>query len=59
MFPEWNGSALITALRAELLVRVSFDAEGQAREVDHWAMGARIRDVAIAPDGAVCRPWSR
>ncbi|WP_170323355.1 PQQ-dependent sugar dehydrogenase [Bradyrhizobium sp. STM 3809] len=53
MFPQWKGSALIGGLRAQALVRVAFRADGQPDEVERWDMGARIRDVAVAPDGAV------
>jgi glucose/arabinose dehydrogenase len=52
-FPAWRGSALIGGLRAEGLVRVVFDANGHARQADRWPLGRRIRDVAVAPDGAV------
>ncbi|MDO1583066.1 PQQ-dependent sugar dehydrogenase [Rhizobium oryzicola] len=53
MFPQWNGSALIGGLRVQSLVRVSFDSQGQPDEADRWNLKARIRDVAVAPDGAV------
>lgn len=53
MFPEWKGSALIGGLRVRALVRVGLEADGQPDEADRWDMGARIRDVAVAPDGAV------
>lgn len=53
MFPQWRGSALIGALKATALVRVAFDKAGAPHEVDRWDMGERIRDVAVAPDGAV------
>ncbi|MFO1143053.1 MAG: PQQ-dependent sugar dehydrogenase [Amaricoccus sp.] len=53
MFPEWQGSALIGGLSAHALVRVAFGADGGVDEVERWDMGARIRDVAVAPDGAV------
>ncbi|MHC2459820.1 glucose/arabinose dehydrogenase [Rhizobium leguminosarum] len=53
LFPEWRGSALIGALAVQSLVRVSFDPSGRVDETDRWDMDARIRDVAIAPDGAV------
>lgn len=52
-FPEFNGSALIGGLRAQALVRIAFDADGGAREADRWDMGHRIRDVAVARDGAI------
>ncbi len=53
MFPQWRGSALIGGLRVSALVRVRFRSDGQPDEAERWNMGARIRDVAVAPDGAV------
>jgi glucose/arabinose dehydrogenase len=53
MFPKWKGSALIGGLVAQALVRVTFGPDGEADEADRWDMGARIRDVAVAPDGSV------
>lgn len=53
MFPQWRGSALIGGLRARCLVRVIFGADGQPDEAERWNMRARIRDVAVAPDGAI------
>jgi glucose/arabinose dehydrogenase len=53
LFPEWRGSAFIGGLAAMALVRVTFDGKGGADEADRWDMGARIRDVAIGPDGAL------
>ncbi|WP_315783619.1 PQQ-dependent sugar dehydrogenase [Bradyrhizobium sp. SZCCHNPS1003] len=53
MFPQWKGSALIGGLRVHALVRVAFRADGPPDEAERWDMGERIRDVAVAPDGAV------
>lgn len=53
MFPEWRGSALIGGLVARGLVRIVFDKQGGARQADRWTLGHRIRDVAVASDGAV------
>jgi glucose/arabinose dehydrogenase len=53
LFPDWKGSAFIGSLRSQALVRVVIDANGNAREADRWDMGQRIRDVALAPDGAL------
>ncbi|WP_315734493.1 MULTISPECIES: PQQ-dependent sugar dehydrogenase [unclassified Bradyrhizobium] len=53
MFPQWKGSALIGGLRVQALVRVAFRPDGQPDEAERWDMGERIRDVAVAPDGAV------
>ncbi|WP_445192617.1 PQQ-dependent sugar dehydrogenase [Sphingomonas sp. Tas61C01] len=52
MFPEWRGSALIGGMAATALIRVAFDGT-EAREVDRFDMGERIRAVMAAPDGAV------
>lgn len=53
LFPAWRGSALIGGLAVGALVRVAFDGQGNADEVERFDMGARIRDVAVGPDGAV------
>ncbi|MDQ7249477.1 PQQ-dependent sugar dehydrogenase [Dongia sedimenti] len=53
MFPQWRGSALVGGLAIGALLRIGFGPEGQPDEADRWEMGERIRDVAVAPDGAV------
>lgn len=53
LFPQWQGSAFIGALRGEALVRIAFDGKNGVRQADRWDMGARIRDVAAGPDGAL------
>jgi glucose/arabinose dehydrogenase/cytochrome c551/c552 len=53
MFPQWNGSALISGLASKALVRVTFDGKGGAQAVQRWDMGFRVRDVQVAPDGAL------
>ena len=53
MFPEWNGSALIGGMGTETLNRVTFDDQGGATPAERWNVGHGIRDVAVAPDGAV------
>ena len=53
LFPQWKGSALIGGLQSRALVRVTFDGKGGADEAERWDMGQRIRDVAVAADGAV------
>jgi glucose/arabinose dehydrogenase len=53
LFPRWRGSALIGGLAVQSLVRLTFDSRGRPDEADRWDMGARIRDVAVAADGAV------
>lgn len=53
MFPAWHGSALIGGLASMALVRISFGPDDQADEAERFDMGNRIRDVAVASDGAV------
>jgi glucose/arabinose dehydrogenase len=53
LFPQWQGSAFIGALRPGGLVRVHFDERGGAAQADRWELGSRIRDVAVGPDGAL------
>jgi glucose/arabinose dehydrogenase len=53
MFPQWQGSLLIGGMQTQTLIRVTFDDKGGAAPAERWAVGHRIRDVAIGPDGAV------
>jgi len=53
MFPEWNGSALVSGLASHALIRITFDAKGGATQVVRWDVGFRVRDVEVAPDGAL------
>jgi len=53
MFPQWNGSALISGLATKALIRVTFDSQGGAKIAERWDVGHRIRDVEVAPDGAL------
>jgi glucose/arabinose dehydrogenase len=53
MFPEWNGSALIGGMGSKTLNRITFDGNGGAKDADRWDVGYRIRDVEVAPDGAI------
>lgn len=53
LFPDWNGSALIGALAGRGLIRVQFNDGENIRQTDRWDLGSRIRDVAVAKDGAI------
>jgi glucose/arabinose dehydrogenase len=53
MFPQWQGSALIGGLASRTLNRVTFDGKGGAAAAERWDVGHGIRDVAVAPDGAL------
>lgn len=53
MFPQWQGSALIGGMASRTLNRVTFDGKGGATPAERWSVDHQIRDVAVAPDGAV------
>jgi glucose/arabinose dehydrogenase len=54
MFPDWIGSGFIGGLSSQSLVRVEFDAGGNAaHEVQRFDMNKRIREVEQGPDGAI------
>jgi glucose/arabinose dehydrogenase len=53
MFPQWDGSAFIGGMGSESLNRITFDGRGGATAADRWDMAHRIRDVEVAPDGAL------
>ncbi|HEY0413781.1 MAG TPA: PQQ-dependent sugar dehydrogenase [Allosphingosinicella sp.] len=52
LFPQWKGSAFLGALSGQALIRIAVDG-ATARKADQWDMGARIREVAEGPDGAL------
>jgi glucose/arabinose dehydrogenase len=52
LFPKWKNSLFITGLSGKSLDRIALDGEN-AKKVDHWDMGERIRAVRTGPDGAV------
>ena len=53
MFPQWKGSALVSGIATQSLSRITFDGKGGATPAERWNVGHRIRDVEIAPDGAI------
>jgi glucose/arabinose dehydrogenase len=53
MFPGWQGSALIGGLVAQALVRLELDGDRVTREARYLEGEGRVRDVDVAPDGAV------
>jgi glucose/arabinose dehydrogenase len=53
MFPEWNGSALASGLASKVLIRITFDDKGGATTAERWNVNFRVRDVEVAPDGAI------
>jgi glucose/arabinose dehydrogenase len=53
LFPQWNGSAFASGLASQALIRITFDGKGGAQTAERWNMGRRVRDVEVAPDGAL------
>lgn len=53
MFPEWRGSVLIGGLASQALVRLELDGDRVTGEARYLQGLGRIRDVAVARDGAV------
>lgn len=55
MFPEWNGDLLVAALKYQLLARLERDDSGAIGSEERLFDGefGRIRDVVVAPDGAL------
>ena len=52
MFPQYRNSLFIAAMATPGLVRVTLNG-ATATPADFWNVGARIRDVAQAPDGSI------
>jgi len=56
LIPQWKGNLLFASLRGEALYRLTLSADGQqvtAREALYEGTYGRLRDVLVAPDGAV------
>jgi glucose/arabinose dehydrogenase len=53
MFPQWQGSALISGIATQTLSRITFDGKGGAAPAERWGVGRRLRDVEVAADGAL------
>jgi len=52
LFPDWKGDAFIAALSGKGLIRIVVTG-ATARKAEMWDFGARLRDVAEGPDGAL------
>ncbi|HEY0435026.1 MAG TPA: PQQ-dependent sugar dehydrogenase [Phenylobacterium sp.] len=52
LFPQWKGSALLSGLGSQSLVRVTVSG-ATAKAADRWKLGKRLRDVEVGPDGAL------
>jgi glucose/arabinose dehydrogenase len=51
-FPDWRGDLLVSGLSSQAIVRIELDGSN-AREVERYPMGARIRTVVQGPEGAL------
>jgi glucose/arabinose dehydrogenase len=52
MFPKWDGSGFASGLGSKSLTRITFDG-AEAKPVERWDMGFRVRDIEEAPDGSL------
>src|SRR5262245_35891548 len=53
MFPQWKGSALVGGMQSQTVNRITFAGKGAATPAERWGVGHRVRDVEVAPDGAL------
>ena len=53
LFPGWQGDLLIGGLAGQALVRLTLDGDRVTGEARYLSGQARIRDVAVAQDGAI------
>jgi glucose/arabinose dehydrogenase len=56
LFPNWQGSVLITGLTSRSLIRVTFECPLVFREVcevERFPMGNRLREIEQGPDGTI------
>jgi glucose/arabinose dehydrogenase len=52
-YPQWQGQLFVGALAARQLVRLELAADGAVRAEERIAIGERVRDVRVGPDGAL------
>ena len=52
LFKDWRGNAFLGGLRSRSLVRIEISGN-QAKEVERFDMGKRIREVEQGPNGAI------
>ncbi len=57
MFSDWTGDLLIASLNPGGLVRLSLDGDTVTGEERFLTGDRRMRDVAVAPDGAILVLW--
>lgn len=52
LFPKWRGSLFVGGLETQALVRLALNGDRVVGE-ERFDIGARVRDVAVGPDGAI------
>ncbi|MGC1304086.1 MAG: PQQ-dependent sugar dehydrogenase [Caulobacteraceae bacterium] len=52
MFPQWNGSALVSGLATNAINRIIISGT-TAKSAERWTVDHRVRDLEVAPDGAI------
>ena len=52
MFGDWRGNAFVAGLSSQAIIRIALDGS-EAREVERYGMGSRIRSVEEGPEGAL------
>ena len=52
LFGPWRGNALVAGLSSQAIIRIELDGD-EAREVERYEMGQRIRSLQEGPDGAI------
>lgn len=52
-YPQWKGQLFVGALASKQLVRLELDSGGGVRAEERIAIGERVRDVRVGPDGAL------
>jgi glucose/arabinose dehydrogenase len=53
MFRGWAGSAFSTGMGSKSLTRIVMDGKGGATAAERWDIGFGVRDLEVAPDGAI------
>ncbi len=52
LFADWHGNAFAAGLSSRAIVRIELDGN-EAREVERYEMGERIRSIVEGPEGAL------
>jgi len=52
LFADWHGNAFAAGLSSRAIVRIELDGS-EAREVERYEMGERIRSIVEGPEGAL------